>query len=318
MTTAIKETTSSVSRKLGAYDVVRVLLGLLLLAAAGMKGYSLATGPVAEQDLLTSRWFLIIGVEVEFVLGVLLLIGLWKRPMWFAALLCFSLFTFLAAYKIYRGESSCGCFGRVSVDPRYILTLDILAILALAAFRPLPRAHHNHDWKKIGLIGVFLLSLGIMSGWTMGTYKPTVVEANGDLIGQGSLIVLEPEKWIGKNLPLFDFIDIGDELKKGEWIVVFYHADCHTCQEAVPKYQRLARELAGANSKKRIAFVEMPPFARPSQNLMDSRIPASYGTLSATKEWFTTTPLAMTLAEGKVSAIAEGTKASLFVDDHSN
>ncbi len=62
------------------YGVVRVALGLLLLTAAGLKGYQLATEPVAEDGLLTSRWFLIAVVEFELTFSLWLLSG--SYPQW--------------------------------------------------------------------------------------------------------------------------------------------------------------------------------------------------------------------------------------------
>ncbi|HYW80399.1 MAG TPA: hypothetical protein VE890_12515 [Thermoguttaceae bacterium] len=61
-------------RRLAGCDIVRVALGLLLLVAAGLKGYELATSPVAGTSLLDSRWFLIGLVEFEFVFGPWLLV----------------------------------------------------------------------------------------------------------------------------------------------------------------------------------------------------------------------------------------------------
>ena len=52
------------------YDVVRVVLGLLLLVAAGLKGYQLATEPLVAAGVLNSGWFLIGTVEFEFFLGL--------------------------------------------------------------------------------------------------------------------------------------------------------------------------------------------------------------------------------------------------------
>jgi hypothetical protein len=59
--------------RIAGYDVVRSVLGLILLSAAALKGQQLATEPVAETSLFTSRWFLICVVEVE------LFFGLWHR-----------------------------------------------------------------------------------------------------------------------------------------------------------------------------------------------------------------------------------------------
>jgi hypothetical protein len=55
---------------------VRLLLGVILLVAASLKGYELATGPIAENSLPWRRWFFIAVVEVELFLGLWLLSGI--------------------------------------------------------------------------------------------------------------------------------------------------------------------------------------------------------------------------------------------------
>jgi hypothetical protein len=55
------------------YDVVRVVLGLVLLTAAALKGYQLATEPIVGWGFLNSRWFLIGVVDFELFFGLWLL-----------------------------------------------------------------------------------------------------------------------------------------------------------------------------------------------------------------------------------------------------
>ncbi len=57
---------NSTGDRVADYDVVRVLWGLILLTAAGLKGYQLATDPVVGNSLLNSRWFLMATVESSF------------------------------------------------------------------------------------------------------------------------------------------------------------------------------------------------------------------------------------------------------------
>ena len=110
------------------FDEIRVVLGLLLLTAAALKGWQLATEPTAEKGLLTSRWSLIVGVEAEFLLALWLLSGLYRQAAWRAALGCFGIFTCITLYKAMSGEGSCGCFGRVQINPWYTLVIDLGAI----------------------------------------------------------------------------------------------------------------------------------------------------------------------------------------------
>ena len=55
------------------YDVLRLAMAIVLLAAAGLKAYQLMAEPVLETDLLGSRWFLIGEVEIELCFGLWLL-----------------------------------------------------------------------------------------------------------------------------------------------------------------------------------------------------------------------------------------------------
>ena len=58
--------TKLIGFRVAGYDVLRIVLGSILIVAAGLKCYQLGSGPVAESGLLTSRWFLILVVEFEF------------------------------------------------------------------------------------------------------------------------------------------------------------------------------------------------------------------------------------------------------------
>lgn len=122
--------------KVAGYDVVRIVLGLILLTAAALKGHQLATEPVAETGLLTSRWFLIGVVEFELFFGLWLLSGLYPRGTWQAAVLCFSGSACVSVYRGLSGEATCGCFGRVPVNPWYTLIVDVVATAALLWWRP--------------------------------------------------------------------------------------------------------------------------------------------------------------------------------------
>ena len=57
--------------------------------------------------------------------------------------------------------------------------------------------------------------------------------------------VLEPNTWIGKELPILERIDICEQIKLGTWLVLLYHYDCPYCARAIPMYERMARDLEG-------------------------------------------------------------------------
>lgn len=65
--------------KATGYDVVRMLLGLLLVTAAALNAHQLASEPAVGTGLLDSRWFLIGVVEFELLFAVWLCGGLAPR-----------------------------------------------------------------------------------------------------------------------------------------------------------------------------------------------------------------------------------------------
>jgi hypothetical protein len=318
MTQGIKDTAhlpASTRSHHGAYAIVRVLPASFLLVAAIMNGYSLATGLAAETDTITRRWLQIIGVEFEFILGVLLLMGLWPRKLWLATLFYFLFFAIVSTYKIHQGETTCGCFGRFEIDPRYILGIDLFILVFLLFVRPLRVTAYikKHKKRQSLAVCIVLALLGLAFAWTMVGLKPATIAANEDLVGQDSLIILEPEKWIGKSFSLCKYIDIGEQLKHGQWTVILYHSDCHVCRQVVPQYQRLARDHALSGSQSRFAFIEVPPLAAETENLMDKTCPASYGVLLPSKDWFVPTPQIFSLTNGQVSALLNRKDARLSV-----
>lgn len=118
----------------------------------------------------------------------------------------------------------------------------------------------------------------------------------------GSLIILEPQKWVGKPLPLLADLDIAGRLQAGRWIVVLYHQGCSTCIEALPGYE--AMSLA-----RQVALVEMPPYASPADRLIGPGSKAVVRKLSDTKEWFATTPVVLLMQDGVVRDVLEGKAA---------
>jgi hypothetical protein len=91
---------------------------------------------VAEDSFLSSPRLQIAALEIEILLGLLLLSKLARRLTWFAAIGFFTIVAILSLYQALEGQSSCGCFGAVSVDPRATLVFDILILTGLVIFRP--------------------------------------------------------------------------------------------------------------------------------------------------------------------------------------
>jgi thiol-disulfide isomerase/thioredoxin len=283
------------------------LLGLLLLAAACLKGWQLITEPVANKGFWANRTLLIGVVEFELALAIWLMSGMFRKVAWLAAVVCFCFFSCVTLYKGVTGADSCGCFGAVKVNPWVtLLAVDLPAVAALLLFRPafsFPKSRSvTQVIRKIftPAPSIFRLStLGCVTAMVLGV-STAVLALNEPVKVTSSYEVLEPETWIGKKLPIIDSIDIGEQLKTGNWLILFYHYDCPDCRAAISKLEQLARDLAGNENFPRIAFVAVPPYG---DGPVHENSPCALGRLADVKEWFVTTPAVILMNSGIIKRV---------------
>jgi hypothetical protein len=151
------------------------------------------------------------------------------------------------------------------------------------------------------LCGWLLASVGL--GAAMATYEPMRLGDVGELLGDGRTVVLTPERWVGKRFPLLDYIDIGERLAEGEWTVLLYHHDCPRCQEVIAHYAELANRWPTDRNGRRIAFVEVPPYAGSLPRMVHR---SAVGHLEDKQKWFVTTPLEVVLSGGRTKTVTTG------------
>ncbi len=306
------------------YDFVRLGLGCLLLVTAGLKAHQLATEPILGTSIFDSRWLLMAVVECEIFFGLWLLVGLLPRVTWAAAVTCFASFTCVSLYKALSGAVSCGCFGRVEVNPWITASLDLAIVVTLAIWRPKGQtSRQSFDFLRLvkptsGVLAVWLL-LAAPAAWAMGTYTDTTLSDAGTIVGDGKLIVLEPEKWIGKRFPLLNYIEaegrktggsagldsLHEKLTKGDCLVLFYHRDCQKCQETIEELPSILKESRTAH----VALIEMPPYGTGGRLHPPRGISHYQGNLTDAKEWFCQTPLCLKLHDGRTVQIVIGEKS---------
>jgi len=118
------------------FRFVRLVLGLLLLVAAGLKAHGLTTDPLSQDSFLASPLLQVAVIEVELLLGLWLLSGRSVRAAWAATLMFFVILSGVSLYQALTGQESCGCLGRVAMSPWWAFILDITACLALVLWRP--------------------------------------------------------------------------------------------------------------------------------------------------------------------------------------
>ncbi len=290
-------------RKRMAGDVVRFVTGAILLFAAGMKGYELATGRDSEISVLTSRSFRIVVVEFELALGLCLICGFWTKMTWGASIICFVGFASISAYEAWQGRETCGCFGKTKLDPRLALILDVVVLMALIAFRS-ESSIVRPEWRRIFLMGAIIFGVGMPSGVLMVRRSSTALDDVENLSSNHSLVSLEPSDLIGKTFPFFKHIDIGKRLLKGKWIVVIYDHNCSHCQATIPKYIRAAALFAKEDDAPRVALVELSPYAD-VENSAVRHVPCVDGRLDTSHEWFAQAPLEVELLDGVVKFAQE-------------
>ncbi len=291
------------------YRLVRIGIAGLLLTASVLKCHQLATEPIIGSGLLDSRWLLMATVEFELFFGLWLLANVWAKPTWAAALACFGLFTCVSLCKAISGHATCGCFGRVAVNPWYTGTLDVTIVLSLLCWQP---RESFFATRRATAVVLLWLAVGVPAAYAMGSYADTTLSDAGEMIGDGKIVVLEPEKWEGKKFPLLPYIEdypccrqmgrhlVQEKLVQGDWIVVLYHYDCPDCRKLLVKYRGLLLSLGKGSAKPKIAMIELPPFDPEGRTALLTAGGCVLGRLSNRNDWFGVSPLEVYLNAGFV------------------
>jgi hypothetical protein len=174
-----------------SFRLVRVLLGSFLVAAAGLKVHGLALGPSSDDFFLSPR-LQIATIETETILGLWLLSGWSMRA---ARLLVLGFFAILAGTSFYlalAGQRSCGCFGRVAVNPWVTFTVDLAAMVLLLLCRPGPSTEMRPvPWFREILktaVGAAAFLILIAGAFLMASDNPAKALARM----RGESIVVEP------------------------------------------------------------------------------------------------------------------------------
>lgn len=313
-----------------ANRIIMALAGILLLAGAWLKVQQLLTEPIISESFWESWAFFVIQIPLEIGLGTWLLSGLFRKAGWLIAVFSFGLFIVVTLQKTLAGAESCGCFGSIKVDPRITLfAIDIPCFLGLLIFRPKgekllpppwPRAEHFFGvalptFILLGAIVPILIANkqikpDYAEQWT--TPKPAVNETPIKVEpGQGPVVVepnvveqIPPDEPVAE-WPWLKLIDIGDSLRDGMAIVLFYHNDCSDCADAIPVYEQMNSELADDDGGVKIAFVELPPHDEKGALVPEDSMCLS-GKLYSEETIFVTTPFVVVIMDSSFIKSWEG------------
>ncbi|MCG3177975.1 MAG: hypothetical protein BIFFINMI_00298 [Phycisphaerae bacterium] len=296
------------ARPVEFFSILRVAVALLLLAAAGMKIHQFSTEPPPSQAFFDQKWVNLLASFYEMALAAWLLSGWARRLAWLVALLTFATFCVYTTHRLAIGADSCGCFGRLKVRPKYTLILDASLFLLLIFIRPrnAPWSPWG-QWRRFAIAWACVLPVMAASAVPVLRFKPVTLPPTGDVkVEEGATIVLEPETWIGQPLPLARYIDIADELKRGDWLAAIVHDGCLGCRALVPQLADAAR-AAGPGKVAKVALIFLPPFKEPSELVQKDGLFLT-GRLDESHDWFAQTPTVLRLHDGVVTdvVIAQG------------
>ena len=200
----------------------------LLLAASGLKTVQLFLSPADDALLGDSRILTVLVIEFEILLTGWLISGIAQRPARAFAIITFVVFAVASLKMALEGQSSCGCFGLLKVNPWITLLIDLATITLLMKWQPAAaaaKAHKTRRWFVVILAGWMLLAAFMAQG-------PSTLSIS-DLAGMdksSGFVIVEPEKWIGERLPLLPFIETDHQIASGPWLLVLVHHDCDMCQ----------------------------------------------------------------------------------------
>ena len=237
---------------------IRVGLDLVLVAAGVVKGHALTVGEASSGPFLPS-WMRITLVVLECSFGLWLILGFAPEATRLVALACFATFGLISARGAFLGESSCGCFGATRVDPRVMVVFDLAAVGLLLTSRPRPGRSPN----RIGVL------------WGIA------------VVPRELPLLIASETFAGRCLPILNRIDVGDQLTRGTWTIVFFRHDCATCRKEIPGYEKLAR---GESGRRRFALIELPTIGLSDKIPIAEGSTCLFGKMAPLPNWIIHTP----------------------------
>ena len=199
---------------------MRALGGLLLLAAA-LKMYGLAVEPVGRAGIFSEPWVQTLIVEWEIALGIWLVWGVNRALAWLAATATFLAFAGFSFWQGWIGQTSCGCFGAIRVNPWAAMGIDLVVLTILAgnreravsceSKREITRSLHRVIFGALGVLaclGVFAgigtiafgspaAALAYLRGDRL-TVEPSLIDVGDGFVGEQKRVVVQVRNWTDK------------------------------------------------------------------------------------------------------------------------
>lgn len=133
---------------------VMICAGTLLIVASILKYLELLNVYIPswkEKGVWESWEFFLVQIPAEFCLGVWMVSGIFRKAGWLIGTLCYIFFVGVTLFKGLTGQTSCGCFGQIHINPWITLfAIDIPLAAALIICRPKEQKLLPPPWPSVG------------------------------------------------------------------------------------------------------------------------------------------------------------------------
>ena len=144
-------------------------------------------------------------------------------------------------------------------------------------------------WAWVGLAA----SVGVMLIASQVDHR--TLDGNGQIVGDGGVVVLDPTQWIGSELPIKQYITPPRKKLEGRWNVLIVDKNCSVCQENFEAFVNVCQAP--------LIVLEM------SSKAGDKAILASekFERLKLVSEiqWFAEVPIQVSIVDGVVTHVVE-------------
>jgi hypothetical protein len=173
------------------------VLGLLLLAAAGLKVYGWSVSTVPPVGWFSTPHIQAAAIGWEIFLGAWLLSAIAPISSWLAALGTFTLLAGISGYLGWIGQPTCGCFGTIEASPWYAFGMDVTAVVLLVGgLRSQAKSksvQHDAPDRTVSTIGYAVLVVGgllaaavSIGAWLYGSPEVALAQLRGGSISVSS------------------------------------------------------------------------------------------------------------------------------------
>lgn len=216
----------------------RILVGLIFIASAYLKiiainGFEIYVYSVNPFNLSFSFIFARLIIGVEFVIGVLLILGYRHQLVNAVSMFLLSIFSiFLVSQLIAGSKENCFCFGdAISFTPLESLIKNIGLITILLLIRKQPAAQFKYISFVSMVLGVAALTVPFIisppDNWVQNRYAK-YNEFDGDLL----------TKTLAE--PIYE----GKHLNEGKKIICYFSMGCQYCKLTAGKITGMSEKLS--------------------------------------------------------------------------